>query len=39
MAAATPSRKAGYDPRGLQEMLAGRAPIFEAVLRWAASAG
>jgi hypothetical protein len=39
MAAAVPPRKPGYDGRGLREMLAGRAPVFEAVVRWAASAG
>jgi hypothetical protein len=39
MAAAAAPRAAAYDSRGLQEMLAGRAPVFEAVLRWAASAG
>jgi hypothetical protein len=39
MAAVTPARKPGYDSRGLEAMLAGRAPVFEAVVRWAASAG
>jgi hypothetical protein len=39
MSAMTPPRKAAYDSRGLPEMLAGRAPMFEAVVRWAASAG
>jgi hypothetical protein len=38
-AAAAPSRTAAYDRRGQQERLAGRAPMFEVVLRWAASAG
>jgi hypothetical protein len=39
MAAATAPRKPSYDSRGLREMLAGRAPVFETVVRWAASAG
>ncbi len=39
LAAAAPPRAGAYDRRGLQEMLAGRAPVFEAVLRWAASVG
>jgi hypothetical protein len=39
MAASAPPRTAAYDRRGQQERLAGRAPMFEVVLRWAASAG
>jgi len=39
MAASVPARKPGYDGRGLEAMLAGRAPVFEVLLRWAASAG
>lgn len=39
MAASAPARKAAYDSRGLEGMLAGRAPVFEVLVRWAASAG
>jgi hypothetical protein len=39
MAVSAPARRAAYDSRGMAAMLAGRAPVFEAVLRWAASAG
>jgi hypothetical protein len=37
--ASAPPRAGAYDRRGQQERLAGRAPMFEVVLRWAASAG
>ena len=39
MAVSAPARRAAYDSRGMAARLAGRAPVFEAVLRWAASAG
>jgi len=37
MAAVAPARKPGYDTRGLEAMLAGRAPVLEVVVRWADS--